>query len=542
MRRVLIAPALVLGLCLSVLAPLAPAQAAYQSTTPQATWVPNGTVYAVAVTTDRVYLGGEFTRVANLDSGASLARTNLVALDRATGAPVTGWRADANAPVRALAVGNGGTLFVGGDFTTVQGENRSRLAAVDAAGSVVAGFSPSANGRVWDLVADGGALFVAGQFTRLDGTYRPGVVRVDATSGVLAAGFDATVGGGKVQALAKQGSVLYLGGTFSSVGGQPHAFVASVDAATGADTGWTVDPICDNCRVRDLAVSYDDVVAAIGGEPGGWATAWSASTGERHWLRHADGEVQAVALSGSTAFFGGHFAVRFGGLPRSQLAAVDVTTGIVDPFVVATKGSAVPGVWALNAQNDALRVGGSTRLAKQPYRNYLVLTDPQVTPGPTHVALTLKLNGCGTCQVRLAQGLKGRTTVWKTTWKRASKGIVTFQVPLGRTYGMTAQLRAPWEGATKTRTEVVVAYRGKPTGTTVSAVMASRQKRGSACFAGTARATLTWSVGVRRTSVPGKHGPTSGSRAWILKTREDIAPTRATARGRASTAAITRCG
>lgn len=404
------------------------------------------------------------------------------------------------------------------------------------------GFAPAVNGRVWDLVLDGSGLLVAGQFTRVDDSYRPGVSRLLTADGSLVAGFDAHVTGGKVQALAKQGTVLYLGGTFTAVGGQPRPFVGAVAAADGAVTGWSPAAVCANCRVRDLDVTYHGVVvAAVGGEPGGWATAWDADTAQRSWLKHADGEVQAVTVDGTTAFFGGHFGVRFGGLSRSQLAAVDVSTGVMESFKVATDGDALPGVWALDAQADALRVGGGTALAHLPYRRYLVFTDPAVIAPPTHVTVKLRLNGCGSCKVRLVQKVSGNP-LWKTGWKRASRGRVSVRVGRARTRGMTMQVRAPWEGATKATTEVVVGYAGKGTGSVISATTAAKRKKGSSCFAGTARARVSWTVGVRKLTVAGKRSRTAGSRAWITRTREDFAPVRPTSRGRLSTTSYTRCG
>lgn len=545
MRRHLAAPVLALAVVLGLVLPAAPGQAAlatpYQSAVPQANWVPNGPVYSIAVSADTVYLGGDFSRLTNVDSGAKVTRHNLVALNRTTGAPRTSWRADTDAPVRVITVAADGTAYVGGDFAAIAGSARSRLAALDTAGVPLPGFTPVVNNRVWDLVVDGSGLLVAGQFTRINGLYRPGVARVATADGSLVTAFDANVTGGKVQALATWGTTLYLGGTFSGVGGQPRSFAAAVALTDGAVTSWAPEAVCDNCRIRDLDVTYDAVVAAVGGEPGGWATAWESSNAQRRWLKHADGEVQAVTVDGPTAFFGGHFAVRFGGLPRAEVAAVDLSTGTMESFRVATGGDALPGVWALDAQPEALRVGGGTALANLPYRRYLVFTDPTLIAPPSHVTVKLRMKGCASCKVRLVQRVSGKP-LWKTSWKRASKGKVTIKVGRARTRGMSVQVRAPWEGATKATTEVVVGYAGKGTGSTISATTAAKRKKGSSCFAGTARPSVSWTVGVRKMTVAGKRGKTAGSRAWVTRTREDIPPVRSTSRGRLSTPSYTRCG
>ncbi|ROP42991.1 PKD domain-containing protein [Pseudokineococcus lusitanus] len=126
----------------------------------------------------RIFVAGDFTRV------NGVARSRVAALDPATGALVTGFRADANARVRALAV-KGSTLYLGGIFTTVNGQSRTRLAAVAASTGGLGGWRPSADAEVMDLVAPAttGTLVAAGRFTTLGGQAAPGSGALDALSG-----------------------------------------------------------------------------------------------------------------------------------------------------------------------------------------------------------------------------------------------------------------------------------------------------------------------------------------------------------------------
>ncbi|MEZ5098085.1 MAG: hypothetical protein R2731_19605 [Nocardioides sp.] len=187
-------------------------------------------------------------------------------------------------------------------------------------------------------------------------------------------------------------------------------------------------------------------------------------------------------------------------------------------------------------------MGGGIALANSPYERYLSLPEATVAPLPRKVALTLKLDGCATCRVKLVQAVKGRAAVWSTTWKKAKKGRVTVRLPRSRTAGLTVQVKAPWEGRPVKTTQVVVAYARKATGATVSAAAATKQKSGSPCFAGTSRSKLTWVVGVRRAKVAARSGLTLGSRAWLVTTREDIPPVLTTPRGVAATRGATKCG
>ncbi len=62
------------------------------SATPLAGWQTNGTVKAVLVVGDTVYVGGQFTQVRGQSGSRPPNRTNLAAFDRATGALRTGFR------------------------------------------------------------------------------------------------------------------------------------------------------------------------------------------------------------------------------------------------------------------------------------------------------------------------------------------------------------------------------------------------------------------------------------------------------------------
>src|SRR5437016_1884977 len=104
--------------------------AALDATTGLATsWDPNatGTVYTLAVNGSTVYAGGTFTNI------GGQARNNIAALD-ATSAAATSWNPNGNNTVYTLLVDSSGastTVYAGGDFTSIGGQLRNRIAALD---------------------------------------------------------------------------------------------------------------------------------------------------------------------------------------------------------------------------------------------------------------------------------------------------------------------------------------------------------------------------------------------------------------------------
>ncbi|GAA5141818.1 hypothetical protein GCM10023340_04180 [Nocardioides marinquilinus] len=359
--------AVLLGALVTAVVP-APAAQAYGTTADQRWYPTDGTVYAMVVSGDVVYLGGTFTSWVDPATGARAARSRLAAVDADTGALLP-WNPGADAVVRALAVGADGTVYAGGDFTRAGGGRAERIAALTPGGAPLAGFAASADDVVRDLVAGDGELVVAGNFTRVGGVRRVGVAEVDGRTGSTDPTFDAGVGQGRVRALARDGDRLYLGGSFRTLRSQPRSFIAAVSATDGAPTDWLPNPACDDCPLLDLTLSGDNVVAAVGG-PGGRVVNWSAVTARTRWTRNADGDVQTVAVHGGQVYAGGHFGPRFYLTTRHQLAVLDLVTAAVQSYAIPFVGNDHPGLWAVQVDADAVRLGGGFALAGSPVRRF----------------------------------------------------------------------------------------------------------------------------------------------------------------------------
>ena len=106
---------------------------------------------AISVADGRAYAGGRFERVAQWGT-ARAGFGNLMAFSATTGVLDTGFKPQFNGPVRAVQVAPGGSVFVGGDFTTVNGRTRPGLVKLTAGDEVDTGFKPwFGSGKVNDL-------------------------------------------------------------------------------------------------------------------------------------------------------------------------------------------------------------------------------------------------------------------------------------------------------------------------------------------------------------------------------------------------------
>ena len=354
--------------------PLVGAWAQTPSNTPRPDmWFPTSqfvdTVYAVAASNGIVYIGGDFNYVGpNTGSGALL--------DATTGA-LAARPPETDGMVRAACPDGSGGWFIGGSFTQVQGVLRSGLAHVFADGTLDTAWAadvdlPIGGDRnvprgVQGLRLSGSTLYVGGFFTTIHGQPRNRLAALDAATGNVLA-WDPNVTGGSntmVRNIIVAGGLVYIGGNFTTIGAGPGAVpranLAAIDASTGVATNWAPDP---NGNVRALALSgttlyvggsFSTISATPRNRIAAYDTTTSTLTTWDPGLNVTVSSVEALAVSGSTVFLGGWFYNLYNDQTWTGLAAVDAATGAV---VAAWNPGADSQVNWLDVQGSTLYVAG----------------------------------------------------------------------------------------------------------------------------------------------------------------------------------------
>ena len=355
-------------------------------------WDPgvNGTVYAVAITGSTIYLGGAFTHVTG-----NQTRNGLAAF-ASNGVPLS-WNPSPNlnqqtqlGQVFSLAItGAPAVIYVGGSFTTIGGQTRPGLAAISSSSGLAdptfnAGFTAGAT-AVYHLAIPVDGNIYAGGFFQLGNTIGAADAKDNLVQLAIATGAPTAwhpVVGGSAYALAVNGTKVAVGGQFRTVGTQVvrRNNLGAIDLSTGTATSWS--PYADN-TVRALAISGSSVYAgglfrnvtdtahptavfprhalAAFDVSSGALTSWDAELD--------DGEVYALAVSGSTIYAGGTFSTVFdpnagGFVTRNRLASFD-TGGLVtgwnpnvdnEVLALAVSGGSVFAGGAFTTVN-----GGTTR-------------------------------------------------------------------------------------------------------------------------------------------------------------------------------------
>ncbi|WP_232234530.1 PQQ-like beta-propeller repeat protein [Actinoplanes sp. N902-109] len=260
----------------------------------------NGTVLAVAYAGNTVFIGGDFT--AAVVKGKTVTRTRLAAVNASTG-ELLPWAPTANARVKAIAV-DGSAVYLGGDFTKINGSGRDSLARVDAAsGALSSSFKHSVDGKPYALAAANGRLYVGGTLAKVDGQTRTRLAAFSLSSGALDGSWKPSADD-QVEALAAGSDRIYAGGKFHKVDSTSgYDRLVALDPASGKIvTGFKPKP---SVIAFAIAVTGDSVYTANGGQ-GGTANAYTLSGGKR-WTATFDGDAQAITSLGDTVYVGGHF-------------------------------------------------------------------------------------------------------------------------------------------------------------------------------------------------------------------------------------------
>ncbi len=352
----------------AIAALIAPDTASALTSSPASSWQTNGRVRAIVVAGGKIFIGGDFTRVrAPGTSSGGVVRNHLAALSLTTG-KVMPWHPRANGTVTALrANARGTTIYIGGGFTTINGHARAHLAAVTASGSTLRKWHANTNGTVYAIAVGKSRIYIGGGFTRAKGFKRSRLAAIGQASNARLAPWhpkaNSTV---RALTMSPSGKRVFVGGDFSRVNGRlrPHlaaVWVAGGLSRFGAHPTWPV---------AALRTAGKQLIAGGGGN-GGHVALYSAANGARRWLALTDGDVQGVAVSGSSIIVGGHFnnfcigreghgdpLVCNNPMTRRKLMALTLAEGVPNAWNPDVAGSPI-GVSAVAAGGGGAQAGGA---------------------------------------------------------------------------------------------------------------------------------------------------------------------------------------
>jgi hypothetical protein len=340
------------------------------------TWAPaaNSTVNSILVDTNYVYIGGAFTAIGVL-------RNYLGRFSRTTGAVDTTWATSgANGIVQTMTM-DANYIYMGGNFTSIVGASRTRIArfvrndtaALDTWAPSVSGNGANGISIVHSIVIDGSFVYIGGEFTTVQGGTRNNIARVAVSDGTLDTWAPTNINN-RIWTIAVNSNHIYLGGWFTG-STNTNAYLLRYTKSTGVfDSTWTPSMVRytgDASDVRSLKIDSDFMY--LGGSFSGIQnisvdrfSLYNLSTSQ---LANAplrgikspnwQGFVNAIAVDDTYTYIGGTFK-SINNNPRNYLARYNRTTGELDSWNPSgTRYS----VTAIAVNSTHIYVGGNLTLA-----------------------------------------------------------------------------------------------------------------------------------------------------------------------------------
>ncbi len=318
------------------------------------------------------YAGGTFSEVGAAAAGNVVHITAGKAVDT-TWAPAVTRTTGGSPSVRALLL-VGGTLYIGGQFTHVDGIPRRNLAALSvpacgaAAAAAVTAWDPSPSNVVYGLAPGRtgmNTLYAVGAFNNFGqgpgSTMRRKVAEVQTTGTGAVTDWNPDANSNATLLAVTTGTTgVYVGGSnLTSIGGEARSYLAELDPVSGQATSWNPAPDGAVHSIYWRRTSVADSVAAaaqlptlliggsfshigqplpgtgqpmrnkaaeLGASDGGFATPWDPSLNSTAPTIGAAYDILPVTTS-STIVAGGFSTV--GPVARGRLAETDRGTGAV---------------------------------------------------------------------------------------------------------------------------------------------------------------------------------------------------------------------
>jgi uncharacterized delta-60 repeat protein len=345
-------------------------------------------VFATAVQPDgKILIGGFFSTV------LGVARTNIARLNT-DGTLDTAFNPNANDGVETIAVQADGRILVGGIFTSIGGQTRNRIARLNATTGSADSFNPNANDIVYAIAVQAdGKILLGGAFNgtgSIGGQNRNRIARLDATTG-LADSFDPNANSEIYSIAAQADGKILVGGAFNganSIGGQTRNYIARLDATNGLADSF--DPNA-SITVLSIVVQPDGKILAggafttIGGQTRNHIARLDATTGSADSFNpNANSHVYSIALQADGKILAGGDFNSIGGHSRNHIARLDAATGESDLF----DGNADGQVFSIAVQPDGkiLAGGAFTSIGGQARTNFARLSND--TPALQNLAVT----------------------------------------------------------------------------------------------------------------------------------------------------------
>lgn len=284
------------------------------------TWQLNGVVWDTVVVGNTVYATGRFTKARPPGTlpgdPAEITARNIFAFDIRTGERVASFAHALNGQGLGIeASPDGRRLYVGGDFTRVDGKARWQIAAFDLTDNTLdPTFRPRPDGEVRAIAVTAKRVFFGGAFRKVGTAQRNNLAAVSTEGAKLtswAPSVDSVV---RSMTLTPKKDRVIVGGQFLHLNGQDASGSGSVSASTGASMPWAANQVIRSGGTGSGTISLHSDGTRIWGsafrtsQSGNFEGTWAADpdTGELVIVNDCRGDTYDTYATGGVLYTVGH--------------------------------------------------------------------------------------------------------------------------------------------------------------------------------------------------------------------------------------------
>ncbi|MES2389248.1 MAG: T9SS type A sorting domain-containing protein [Bacteroidota bacterium] len=281
----------------------------------------------------------------------------------------------------------GSVIYIGGTFTSVNGQSRSCVAAVDTISGEPFSWNPLIKSTLWPytlrincIVSRKGKVYIGGVFDEAGTLTRYNLASFDSVSGSLQIWNPAARMGaepkGVSNVMSEGKNSMYLAGELTT-NSSTYNYTIAVDFVSGIKNDWQPDFGYSSGHAEDI-LEYEDKVYILRSfsdmTPPGYCqyilTTDTLVGYEVGWRGDFNGRVRSINIGAGKMFACGDFTIaqqptRYG------LAAFDANTGALKPWNPRTNGY----VDKILLDNGKLYIGGYFTVAANEYRNSVACID-----------------------------------------------------------------------------------------------------------------------------------------------------------------------